>query len=133
MPEIKIINYRGYQLNVKTPVKRRSDRKHTVKALLSLDEKRTLNQAMLALGYDTVLEFVNMAIANCLSLAITEAEITAAKRKIKERDGIQVNGRLSADVYAEFRRVQAAENLNQRQLVYILVSKAVHMAGFKFN
>lgn len=131
MSELKIINYRGFEVNVKTPAIHRSDRKYTVKAMLTKQEKRVLNTVMFDLGYDTVLDFVSMAVTSYLHLAITETEIESAKRRLRDQDGIQVNGRLYEETYTEFRRVQAENNLNQRQLTYVLINKAVQLAGYK--
>ena len=115
------------------PTKPRSDKKYTVKTLLTESEKRILNKVILKFNYNHVLEFVSLAIANHIHLGITENEIAASKRRLKNADGIQINGRLNIQLYEKFREVQAENNLSQRHLVYILVSKAVHMAGFKFN
>lgn len=134
MSYLRIINYRGGEVNVKRPDKKqRSDRKYTVKTLLTEREKRILNVVMLELGYDTILEFVTVSITNHLHLAIIKEEIQASKRKLKNVDGIQINGRLSVELYEKFRKVQAVQNLTQRQLVHILIGKAIHIAGYRWN
>lgn len=131
----KIINHRGkgFEINVKSPPqKQRSNKKRTVQSLLTEKEKRVLNKVMLDLGYDTVLEFVTIAISNYINLAITDEEIKASKRHLSNVDGIQVNGRLDSELYEKFRRVQAENNLTQRQLVYVLISKAIHLADYRW-
>lgn len=126
--------HNGVKMLLKSePTKPRNDKKYTVKALLTESEKRILNKVILKFNYSNVLEYVSLAIANYIHLGITESEIAASKRRLKNADGIQVNGRLNIQLYDKFREVQAENNLSQRQLVYILVSKAVYMAGFKFN
>lgn len=129
----KIINHKGFEINVKRPSrKQRSNKKHTVQSLITEKEKRVLNKVMLELGYDTVLEFVTMAITNYLHLAITDAEIKASKRRLSNVHGIQINGRLDGELYEKFRQVQAENNLTQRALVYVLISKAIHLANYRW-
>ncbi|AWE07900.1 hypothetical protein DCE79_11105 [Lysinibacillus sp. 2017] len=131
MDYLKIVNYRGYEVNVKRPAKKqRADKKHTVKALLSEREKQLLNVVMYQQGYDKVVEFVTDAIANGLHLAITKDDMIAAKRYLRDIEGIQVNGRLNAELYEQFRLLQLKANLNQRQLMLVLIKKAVEMAGY---
>lgn len=133
MNNFKIISYRGYEVNVKRPQRQqRSDKKHTVQALLSSNEKQILNTVMYKQGYDTVVHFVTDAITNYLHLAISSYDIAASKRILRESEGIQVNARLNAEVYERFRLVQADRNLNQRQLTYIMIKKAIEIAGYKF-
>lgn len=130
---MKIVSYRGFEVNVERPIKkRRSDTKHTVKALLSAREKQLLNVVMYEQGYDTVVDFVSDVIANGIHLAITQGDIIAAKRPLREIEGIQVNGRLSAELYEQFRQLQAKVNLNQRQLTLVLIKKTVEIAGYKW-
>ena len=133
MSYFKII-HNGIEMKFKNESRKpRSDKKYTVKSLITEKEKRVLNKVMLELGYDTVLEFVSVSISNYIHLAITESEIKASKRYLSNVDGIQVNGRLDSELYEKFRQVQAENNLTQRQLVYVLVSKSIHIAGYKFN
>ncbi|MEG0694189.1 MAG: hypothetical protein RR440_00440 [Erysipelotrichaceae bacterium] len=134
MDYLKIINYRGFEVSVKRPAnKKRSDKKHTVKALLSAREKQIVNAIMYEQGYDYVVDFVTDAIANGIQLAITQGDINAAKRPLREADGIQVNGRVHAELYDKFRMLQAKANLNQRQLTLVLLKKAVEMAGYRWK
>ncbi len=129
----KIINYRGHEVRFKRRKKCRADKKHTVQALLSWQEKQLLNVAMYEQGYNYVVDFVSDAIANGIHLAITNDDITAAKRYLREVDGIQVNGRLNGELYDQFRLLQAKANLNQRALTLVLIKKAVEMAGFRWS
>ena len=133
MDYLKIVSYKGYELNVKRRTKKqRSDKKHTVQALLSPSEKRILNLVMVEQGENQVVRFVTDTIYNYLHLAITAHDIAASNRLLHERDGIQVNARLDAEVYERFRLVQADRNLTQRALVYILIKKAISIAGYDF-
>ncbi|MEG0471101.1 MAG: hypothetical protein RR588_02090 [Solibacillus sp.] len=106
---------------------------HTVKALLSEKEKKLVNTVMLAQDYDHVVDFVSDAIKNYSHLAITQDDILAAKRPLREVDGIQVNARLDESVYDKFRVIQARENLNQRQVTLVLIKKAVEIEGFRWK
>ena len=132
MSYFKII-HNGIEMKFKNESRKpRSDKKYTVKALLTEKEKRILNKVMLELGYKTVLEFVTIAISNYINLAITDEEIKASKRYLSNVDGIQVNGRLDSELYERFRQVQAENNLSQRALVYVMLSKAIHLAGHRW-
>lgn len=134
MDYLKIVSYRGFDVNVKHPAKKqRSDKKHTVKSLLSEREKRLVNVVMYEQGYDYVVDFVTDAVKNGIHLAITKHDVAAAKRYLREKDGIQVNGKLSGELYEQFRLLQAKANLNQRQLTLVLIKKAVEMAGYKWS
>ena len=132
MSYFKII-HNGIEMKFKNESRKpRSDKKYTVKALLTEKEKRILNKVMLELGYKTVLEFVTIAISNYINLAITDEEIKASKRYLSNVDGIQVNGGLDSELYERFRQVQAENNLSQRALVYVMLSKAIHLAGHRW-
>lgn len=134
MEYLKIVNYRGFEVNVKRPAKKqRSDKKYTVKSLLSEREKRLVNVVMYEQGYDYVVDFVTDAIANGIHLAITKHDVAAAKRKLRESDGIQVSARLNRELYEQFRLLKARANLNQRQLTLVLIKKTIEMAGYKWS
>lgn len=133
MDYLKIVSYQGYEVNVKRPKKQRSDKKHTIQALLTDREKRLLNEVAHMQGYRTIVHFVNDAVANGIRLAITQDDYHAAKRYLYERDGILINGRLDGELYEQFRLLQAKSNLNQRQLTLVLVKKAIEMAGYKWS
>lgn len=120
-------------MNVKRPKKQRSDKKHTIQALLTDREKRLLNEVAHMQGYRTIVDFVNDAVANGIHLAITQDDYHAAKRYLYERDGILINGRLDGELYEQFRLLQAKSNLNQRQLTLVLVKKAIEMAGYRWS
>lgn len=134
MDYLKIVSYKGYEVNVKRPAKKqRSDKKHTVQALLSVREKLLVNEVVYRQGYRTIVGFVTDAISNGIHLAITKDDIIAAKRYLREADGTQVNGRLNGELYDQFRLLQAKINLNQRQLTLVLIKKAVEMAGYHWK
>lgn len=134
MDYLKIVSYKGYEVNVKRPAKKqRNDKKHTVQALLSKREKLLVNEVMYRQGYRTIVGFVTDAVANCIHLTIVQDDLVAAKQYLREADGIQVNGRLSGELYDQFRLLQARANLNQRQLTLVLIKKTIEMAGYKWS
>ncbi|MBM7663555.1 hypothetical protein JOC25_000011 [Solibacillus kalamii] len=133
MDYLKIVSYKGYEVNVKRTKKQRSDKKHTIQALLSKQEKLLVNEVMYQQGYGTIVDFVTDAVANGIHLTIIKADLVAAKRYLREADGIQVNGRLNGELYDHFRLLQAKANINQRQLTLVLIKKAVEMAGYRWS
>lgn len=133
MDYLKIVSYQGYEVNVRRPKKQRNDKKHTVQALLSKQEKLLINEVMYQQGYGTIVDFVTDAVANGIHLAIIKDDLVAAKRYLREADGILLNGRLNGELYDQFRLLQAKANLNQRQLTLVLIKKAVEMAGYRWS
>ncbi len=113
--------------------KRRSDKKHTIQALLSKREKLLVNEVAHMQGYRTIVDFVTDAVANGIHLAITKDDLVAAKRSLREADGFQVNGRISRELYDKFRLLQAKTNLSQRALTLVLIKKACEMAGYRWS
>lgn len=136
MSYLKIIDYRSGEIRLKRKDKgnkHRADKKHTVQALLSEREKQLLNIVMHRQGYSRITHFVNDAIANGLQLAITKDDMIAAKRYLRESEGIQVNGRLNTEQYEQFRLLQAKANLNQRQLTLVLIKKQCEVFGYQWR